>query len=494
METIKTLAGVVSKEKFNSKKYIRQLKTVIKWKNFNGKGVVEAATAYGKTFVARITIGKMLKSGKLKKVIIIVPRINLKQQWEEEISHFTDRCQIEVVVVNGYVSDGLKKSCDLLILDEIHLFASNVFSSLFDLTDYKFALGLTATLKRLDGREAVILDKLKVCDKITYKEALSNGWISEIIEINLPVLLTKEERREQNEINSRISKNFKFFKDFDELTNCCRLEGATAYVKSRNLVLEPKEVNIKANVLMALIRKRKEFIENCTHKLELTEEIIRRLKLKTITFSESINFPEKLHKKFPGSLIYHSSLKTITTKENVTVTKSYKSKAKAYNNFLNKMKSKGIFCIEYMDGNDFVISWEEEKLVKFTQEKQKVEAIHKIKKGNSKIIFTAKALDQGFDVDSMELGIESSRSRNPTQRDQRRGRIARLFTYENGEKKVGLYINLYIPDFIIKGSTDESKLLEVSSGDEIWVEDVKELYEVLRGLNFKIHEKLQPKQ
>jgi len=63
-------------------------------------------------------------------------------------------------------------------------------------------------------------------------------------------------------------------------------------------------------------------------------------------------------------------------------------------------------------------------------------------------------------------------------------RIARKFTYQNGEEKIGLYISLYIPDYMVKGSVDEAKLMEVSNGNEIWVEDEDEMFELLKKHKF----------
>lgn len=420
METIKTLAGVVSKEKFNANKYLRQLKSVIKWKNQGGKGVLEATTAFGKTFVARITIGKMAKSGKLKKVIVIVPRISLKNQWEKELEQFTN-VNIEVHVINGYVLDKERKDCDLLILDEIHLFASDKFKQLFDLTNYKFVLGLTATLKRLDGKEKFIIDRMKVFDKITHSEALKNGWVADLIEINIPVFLTKKEREIQNELSKKIAEGFQYFEDFQTMKDCCTKDGARAYVKANDLILEASQVSVKANICMRNIRKRKDFMDNCEQKLIAAKEIIQRLRLKTVTFSETIKFPEKLKESFPKALIYHSDLKTVEHEGEDIQQKIYKTNGKPYHAFKKKMCDSDIPFTEEEVKGEYVFRWKEFKRYKLTAAKQKEMMLDSIKNGDDKLIFTAKALDQGFDVDTMELGIETSRSNNPTQQIQRKG-------------------------------------------------------------------------
>jgi len=80
-------------------------------------------------------------------------------------------CKVEIIntaIKNNY-------DCDLLILDECHLFASDQFRQIFTNVSYKFILCLTGTLERLDGKEKVIKQYAPVCDVITLKEAEANG-------------------------------------------------------------------------------------------------------------------------------------------------------------------------------------------------------------------------------------------------------------------------------------------------------------------------------
>ena len=46
-------------------------------------------------------------------------------------------------------------------------------------------------------------------------------------------------------------------------------------------------------------------------------------------------------------------------------------------------------------------------------------------KGGVDVICTARALDQGFNVEDVELGVNASGSSNPAQYVQRTGRVAR---------------------------------------------------------------------
>lgn len=64
---------------------------------------------------------------------------------------------------------------DLLVVDECHLSASPTFINIYNCVEYKYLLGLTATLTRLDGSEKYLEQFMSVCDTITLQEALENN-------------------------------------------------------------------------------------------------------------------------------------------------------------------------------------------------------------------------------------------------------------------------------------------------------------------------------
>ena len=78
-----------------------------------------------------------------------------------------------VEIINTVIK--LNWTCDLLVLDEIHLMAADTFSKIFDCVSYKNILGLTATFERLDGKEVLISKYAPVCDTIDINLAEANG-------------------------------------------------------------------------------------------------------------------------------------------------------------------------------------------------------------------------------------------------------------------------------------------------------------------------------
>lgn len=134
---------------------------------------VVAATGFGKTRMAMMAVELLLRNKPDAFIIISVPTIFLKNQWQEQLNNFglSDNC--EVIVANTIVKH--QYTCDLLIIDEAHRFGSSVLSSTFITVKYSMILCLTATIERLDGKEVIIKKYAPVCDTITLEEATENG-------------------------------------------------------------------------------------------------------------------------------------------------------------------------------------------------------------------------------------------------------------------------------------------------------------------------------
>ena len=87
---------------------------------------------------------------------------------------------IEVQVINTVIKH--EWSCDMLIIDEIHVSGADQMSQVFDKVKYKLILGLTATFERLDGKHYLIEKYCPVVDAVSTIEAIANGWVSEFKE------------------------------------------------------------------------------------------------------------------------------------------------------------------------------------------------------------------------------------------------------------------------------------------------------------------------
>ena len=480
-----TMTGFdVRSPKFNSLKYVRQLRAVVKWMKTKGRGTIEAATGVGKTLMALIILVKFFKKDVTKlryggKVLIVVPTLVLKTQWEGLLSNLNLLTKVEVQVINTVaLSKGYARYVDLLIIDEVHLMAADQFRNVFDRVSYTWILGLTATLDRLDKKDYIVKQAAPICDSITQKEAVENGWISDFIEFNLAVPVTRAEKEQQVALGKTIRYYMSKFGDFDKMLACLQKGHATSY--ALYLKEEPQTVIAWAVKGTRAIRERRDFLETTQHKIDAAIELIQEFNVRTITFSQTTSFADEIAKQLGNKCrVYHSNVKSEL--QDVTKTKVFKT-IKSTLTFTMKLKRNGIESNykKTRNRNEFTVTWIDKKNISGS----KVAEANRIAFENNEfdILASAKALDQGFDVPDVILGVDSSRSENPTQHVQRVGRIARTHKLPDGSEATKIYVNLYIPDWSVPDSRDEKKLRNCQSKNSehvVWVDDLDELKRML---------------
>ena len=138
-------------------------------------GILHANTAFGKTVAAIALIAERKVN-----TLIIVDRISLLEQWRERLSVFLNIPKNEIGVIGGgkkkptgnvdvVVSQSLyrdNKVSDLvkgygqIICDECHHVSAVGFEQIMKNSPAKYKYGLTATLKRKDGKERIVLMQL----------------------------------------------------------------------------------------------------------------------------------------------------------------------------------------------------------------------------------------------------------------------------------------------------------------------------------------------
>src|ERR1035437_10285498 len=149
----------------NNSRTLRQQLCISKWKANNCEGIANWITGSGKTNIGLLAIHGMSMDSN---IIIIVPTEVLKEQWLEVTKEYF-LWNIEIIIVNTAIKNNY--SCDLLIIDEIHVCGAETFRNIFDTISYNYILGLTASIKRADGEEKLILEKAPIIDVVTEEEA-----------------------------------------------------------------------------------------------------------------------------------------------------------------------------------------------------------------------------------------------------------------------------------------------------------------------------------
>ena len=396
----------------NEKRQARQLQILRKWSAAGCRGTLEACTGFGKTYTAIMAIQALNKQQPGQSTLIVVPTVHLKKQWIDQVK---DLDNVTVLVVNTAVK--YEHDVNLLVLDEIHNYASAVFSTLFEKVKYRKVLGLTATITRQDGNDYLLRQKAPIFDKVSLDEAMKEGYVSPFRVINVPVYLTDDDKRLYKELSQKFTYYFsKFGHDFGQAMNCLKSEQACENF-ARRTTATAEEVRIWAINFNRNLAARKKMLYNNRAKVDACVRLINQLDMKTITFSESVDFANALTNYTPK------------------VSMSYSSR-------LGKKKRR--------------------------------EVIQSFNDDDIRVINTAKALDEGFDVPGVELAIISSGSSSPRQDVQRTGRAIRFV-----EGKVGYIINLYMPD------TQDEKWLRARQKKSInveWHQSIDDVLYIIAGV------------
>ena len=467
-------------------RYVRQLRSVVRWKHITKAcGTVEAATGFGKSTIPLIIKAKMesMKNRPLHdcKVVIVVPTTPLRKQWMSILKNLGLDRNVYVYVINTVaLKANFYIECDLLVIDEIHMMAAEKFSRIFQRVKYSWILGLTATLNRLDGKERLLKKYAPICDSITQAEAIENGWISDFIEYNLAVPVGREDVVKQKKLNKEIRFYMSKFGDFQVMLSCLSSGNAKIYAQ-QNDIEDPGQVSMWARNAIRATQARKELMEMPQRKIDIAIDLINDLDLRTITFSQATEFADEVAQGLGKKAeVYHS---TMSSKDLMfDKSKTYKTLS-GLNRAVDKLKkTEGL---TYVRANEATLTakWKAPKTVGANTRAQM--ALDAFKQKKISVLCSAKALDQGFDDPTVQLGIDASRSSNPTQHTQRTGRVARICKNTNGKNAIKIYVNLYIPDWSVPNSRDEKKLRQCQVKNPskiIWVDSADELKESLQKI------------
>ncbi|MHA1866445.1 MAG: DEAD/DEAH box helicase [Candidatus Heimdallarchaeaceae archaeon] len=342
------------------------------------RGVVILPTAAGKTIVGLSALERIKQ-----KTLIVVPVINLLEQWIKAILEYTSLTrdmvgqfgdnikEIRDITVTTYASarqniNSLRKHFSFIIFDEVHHLPAEKTIKIAEGFPAPYRLGLTATPDRADSGEKELYTLIGPQIIVsTISDLVDEGFVSkfdlETIEVDL---LQKEQMQ------------------YEKYMNIYR-----SYLRKRKIqIRSPKDyerylvfrVNVDPEAKKALEahRKARSIVYSSQSKLDVIEELLKRHKNdRVIIFSEFNDMVYMISKNFVIPSITHET------------------KSSERNNILEKFKE-----------------------------------------GKYSKIVTGKVLDEGLDVKEANVGIIVSGSGQSRQFIQRLGRLLRPKT-----KKVKLY-------------------------------------------------------
>jgi superfamily II DNA or RNA helicase len=295
----------------------RQIQVLKRWAQNDYKGIFQAATGFGKTYTAIMAIKGMVTRADIQSCLVVVPTIALKNQWEKELE--THKVKFaEVLVINTVIKK--QREYDMIVLDECHRYAAENFKKVFELVDYKYILGLTATLEREDGLHELILDYLNVIDEVTVDDALDNNWISPYIVYNVAVPLPADEQTDYNKSNNA-------FKHYAAKLGYGgqAFKNAQAFLRSSD-----KAKQGQAGAYYNAMRKRKNICLNNSAKIDAVDKIIKSVgKRNGLIFSATTEFAELLQDKLGDiCMTFHSKITKKIQKDIVARFKDKRTKVR----------------------------------------------------------------------------------------------------------------------------------------------------------------------
>lgn len=366
------------------------------WEDMKGVGGFLAATGFGKTMVAMIIIHAMQLKFPNLSVLVVVPTDYLRDQWTDRIKAKGLWKNIRVDTVQSLVKENNK--VDLLILDELHSYTSPVFSTIFDVVDYTYILGMTATLREDPEANEILYEKTPIFDEVTIEECLKNGWVSPFTIYNYALELTTEEMRYYKDLSGKFNKAFGFFGH-----NLSRAFGVLndddkAKAWSEQTGWPKGKVKGYARNMVRNMQQRKKFLNGYNRIYTTARDIIEYHGegRKIVTFSQATDYADKMTQMIgtDRSMSYHSNLDSM-------VIDGEKYSGKSLRNKIIEMYNSNIF----------------------------------------RILNTAKALDQGVDIEDIDTSLVCSGTSSILQAIQRTGRNIRVM-----EDKIAYEINIYIRD------------------------------------------------
>lgn len=487
----------------------RQQLGATKWRNAHGIGTLNYPPRFGKTFCAiEFIINPHITISEDNFVIILVPSEIIAKVWEGNLkSYCKNVSKVEIVTANYLVMNpDVTKVCTLLIVDELQKYLTIERKAMLDGTRIKsrFRLGLTGTYpKGINWIEELY----PIVDLITEEEAVNNKWVAPYIEYNILLELPNADKVRYEKFSKPISETLQLFKPllgllvrennrrlFDgefALINACHsgfetisLYGHKKYITydqlcnaiatmlgwhvdlditiPKNLELHnlwsPIAIHNRAKTFIDYVRKRNEILIDNNVKLQTIVEIITNNKVPTIIFNESTVFANKIADYLNASFddyrvaCYHSRIDSSTMIDPTTgdYFKFQTGDRKGQPKILGKESIKKI-------------------------------VIEGFKNGYYNALSTARSMDEGLDVPTIEQVICTGGTTNPLTYQQRTAR-GKTVDFFNPNKIAKIY-NLVFDDFTdsnnnLMRSRDKSKLIlrqQETASTVKWVTSLEEI-------------------
>lgn len=430
------LANLSSRPMLMKKPWPHQTEALEKWLENNGEGILEMATASGKTLVGLAIAEHLFNThGKLN-VLILAHSKAILNQWRTEAIEklgliadknldydsalsFKGRFRMEFNTLQTVYKNPEWYPTDLLIVDEVHHGAGKEHRNALKVPS-KWKLGLSATVE--EGERERVLDEYlgKTVYEFTLTDAIEKGIVPEFKVYLHKTFLDISEDKEFEAISEKIKNmlkyiNLNYSKKIKEISNgkYVQFDSLSDFVRSMERArYSGIDVPEEWNKLSGLIFKRRQIIHQSSPKIEsgIKLALIEGKCKKCVIFSMDIETCDRIY----GALV----------------------------NNLNAYRI-------HSDLSDKQVKYE----------------LEMFKKCETGVLIAPKMLDEGINIPDAEIGINISSAKTKLQLVQRIGRILR----KGSNKKPVFHHFVALPrtmNFI--DSEDSFSYLN----DLVWIQDV----------------------
>jgi len=346
----------------NNEKDKQQRAALNAWARLRCTGSIIAGTGFGKSRCGVLACEYILGRIPDAKAIILVPTIQLQEQFAEEFhkwgcDNYLDRVEI-MCYQSAYKLQG--KEYELVICDEVHLGLSKQYRKFFKNNSYNRLLCMTATIPEDVEYKLELLKMAPKVYEITLDQCVEMGLVSPYEIYCIPLELTFGERLLYDDIHRE-------FVDHKVALGPDAFNLAKVFIKSPQASSEEK---YHAAGFYKTIRERKGLVDTASAKVTKFKELVNNnLDKRIITFGGLNAFTDTLAESVdPLAEVYHSK-KTL---------------------------------------------------------KQRREALRRFKEGEVNVLCSTKALNQGFDIPNANVGIICGLTSKALSMIQRIGRLIRF--------------------------------------------------------------------
>jgi len=412
------------------------------WKRANRRGIVEAVTGSGKTYLALAAWQDTRQKHRSTYTLVVVPTVTLQEQWCDRIkTHFPDQRiarlggghqesfaqgAICVAVINSAVSVGhdaaearilrlfehcarCRENQSFLIADECHHYIhAPVFSRIRTLQRFDHVLALSATV----GEDYEVEGLGRIIYEYTFADAIARGDVPPLVLLNTRCRLTNDEDRRYRDLGERIGIAIEGIKErfqehLSEVVEDRFWDALKALDSEAGLDGDPE-----IRRLFGLVFQRTTIVYRSHHKLSSAKDIVLSLvntrRAKIIVFFERIDTAEESQER----------LDVRTAQE-----------------MLGELSDR-------LSGWSGVIH---SGLV--ASERRRL--LDEFKNAGPSALFTCRLLDEGLDIPTIDAAVLVASTKSQRQRIQRIGRALRRGDGDKQPVVVTLYCELTTDQFVV---------------------------------------------